>query len=567
MALSEELTIRDDEIAHLKSDVKKLEKKLLSLEGKGCRIPKVLSNITNVNEVTKALLEKKELEIKCLWTKLWDETEKAKHFEALLKFAEKEKDDISDEIDKRKKYISLLESNQVYFIQQQENCTCPKKSKESDSEEDEVGDMQASSTDSNEFLSRSESTFAEELGQLQSNVNNDSNLSIRKIPVEFDSPIRVPNTDFVLLRKMIQNLVGLIQRKNYGSDVQSLIKLENELGDAKCIQQIILAVNYIINSLKLSKSNVPNRKSSDPRVKALIIEKRGLDTENKSLKQELNDINTFLEVKEVELQVVKNECKELQSLNKELNEKIDKVHKEAEEIGEKYEDAKKSLEQKGIELRKLMRLYMKLMESAVPDKSKSSSCDECKKLQQKIREMQSECSDKEQVIQELKSAKRNLESRVNNYVHQVKQLQHEKAELEFKNQRDFAFSCGTLSDREKVRLHYYNKAIAALNKEEKALQKKKKAERGSTIHSVSGNTYIMSGERNSTGESSTSVANRTIHSGTTEVAHSELLTFSLIPSLSSLSIRFQLVPFKAKSTIQTPQNRGFTLGLSFNLAS
>ncbi|GFS97039.1 uncharacterized protein TNCV_4433321 [Trichonephila clavipes] len=48
-----------------------------------------------------------------------------------------------------------------------------------------------------------------------------------------------------------------------------------------------------------------------------------------------------------------------------------------------------------------------------------------------------------------------------------------------------------------------------------------KAERGSTIHDESTNTYIMSGEKNSTGESSTSLANRTIHSGIFQVANEE----------------------------------------------
>ncbi|GFY69885.1 uncharacterized protein TNIN_252551 [Trichonephila inaurata madagascariensis] len=479
MALSEELTIRDDEIAHLKSDVKKLEKKLQKLGGKdneeSSRVPKVLSNITNVDEVTKVLLYKKELEIKCLWTKLWDETEKAKHFEALLKFAEKEKIDQSDEIDRNMDLISVLESNQSYYQQQldffKENCTCLKKLK-TESKNVEEDHMQVSSTDSEEFLAEAESvsTIDEELGLLQNEVNKDSNLSVRKSLDEFDSSMRVTNAEFVLLQKMSQNLVGLIQRKNYGSDAQALIELERELGDTKCIQQIILAVSYIIRELEESKSNTSVRKNSDPQIKALTLKKKELEVENRSLKQELNDINKFLEVKEVELQVVKDECKELQSLKKELNEKIDKVHKEAEEMGEKYEGAKKCLEKKETEVRKFMKLYMMLTKSAEPDKSRSS-CDECKKLQQKIRELRRECSDKEKVIRELKSAKRNLEGRIKNYVHQVKQLQHEKVELQFKHQQDFSYSCGTLSDREKVTQHYYHKAISGLDEKVKALQK------------------------------------------------------------------------------------------------
>ncbi|GFS97050.1 hypothetical protein TNCV_4492321, partial [Trichonephila clavipes] len=477
MALSEELTIRDDEIAHLKSNVKKLEKKLQKLEGKdnekSSRVSKVLSNITNVDEVTKALLDKKEQEIKCLWTKLLDETEKAKHFEDLLKFAEKEKIDQRDEIDRNIDLISVLELNQSSYLQQldllKKNCNCQKKSK-TKSKNGEEDDMQVSSTDSKEFLSEAESasTIAEELGLRQNEVDKDSNLSVRQSLFEFESSMRVSNSDFVLLQKMVQNLVGLIRKKNSGLDAHALVKLEKELGDTQCIQQIILAVNCIINALKLARSNMPDRKSSDPQVKALTLKKKELEVENKSLKQELNDINKFLEVKEVELQVVKDECKELQSLKKELNEKIDKERKEAKEMSEKYEGAKKCLEKKETEVRKFMKLYMMLTKYVEPDKSRNS-CDGCKKLQQKIRELQSECSDKEQVIRELKSAKRNLEGRMKNYVHQVEQLQHEKVKLQFKHQRDFSYSCGTLSDREKVMTHYYQKAISELDKKVKDL--------------------------------------------------------------------------------------------------
>ncbi|GFR07799.1 uncharacterized protein TNCT_29891 [Trichonephila clavata] len=533
ITLSEELTIKDDELAHLKADVKKLEKKLQTLEetnnerNESSKVPKVFSNITNVNEVTTALLDKKEQEIKSLWTKLWDETEKTKNFEALLKFAEKEKMDKNEEINRNINLISVLESDQAFYRQQldffKENCTCLKNSRtnSNNSKEQEVSDLQLSSTNSREYLSEPENatSIAEELGLLQSNLSKDSKLSMKKSYIEFDSSMQVPNTDFVLLQKMIQNLVGLIQRKNYGLDAQALDKLEKELSDTKCIQQLILAVNCIINALKLSRSNTPDWKSLDPQVKTLTLEKKELEMGNKSLKQELNDINKFLEVKEVELQVVKNECEELISLKKELNEKIDKVSKEAEEITKKYEGAKKCVEKKEIELRKLMKLYMRLTKSAEPDKSRSS-CDECKKLQQKIRELQSECSDKEQVIQGLKSTKRNLECRIKNYVQQVKQLQHEKEELQFQHQRDVSYSCGTLSDREKVMLCYYEKALAELDKKAKALGKTKKAQSWSTIPSVSANTYTISGEKNSTVDS-LSVANQSIRSSFFQVANEE----------------------------------------------
>ncbi|GFY69886.1 uncharacterized protein TNIN_252561 [Trichonephila inaurata madagascariensis] len=534
VTLSEELTIKDDELAHLKADVKMLEKKLQTLEETSyernelsSRVPKVLSNVTNVNEVTTALLDKKEQEIKSLWTKLWDETEKTKNFEALLEFSEKEKMDQNEEINRNINLISVLESNQAYYQQQldffKENCTCLKNSRtnSNNSKEQEVGDLQLSSTNSKEFLSEAENptSIAEELDLLQSNLSNDSNLNLKN-PIEFDSSMRVPNSDFVLLQKMIQNLVGLIWKKNYGLDVHALVKLEKELGDTQCIQQIILAVNFIVDALKRAKSNTPDKKSSDPQLKALTLKKKGLEAENKSLKQELNDVNKCLQVKEVELQIVKNECEKLQSLKKDLNEKIDKVSKEAEEIFKKYEGAKKCIEKKEIELRKLMKLYMTLTKSAEPDKSRSS-CDECKKLQQKIRELQSECSDKEQVIREFKLAKRNLEGRIKNYVQQVKQLHHEKEELQFKHQRDVSYSCGTLSDRQKVMLCYYEKAFAELDEKAKALKKTKKAQSWSTIPSVSTNTYTMCGEKNSTVENSISIANQSIRSSFFQVANED----------------------------------------------
>ncbi|GFS97079.1 uncharacterized protein TNCV_4492561 [Trichonephila clavipes] len=535
VTLSEELTIKDDELAHLKADVKMLEKKLETLEETtsyernelSSKVPKVLSNITNVKEVTVALLDKKEQEIKSLWTKLWDETEKTKNFEALLKFAEKEKMDQNEEINRNINLISVLESNQAYYQQQldllKKKCTYLKNSRtnSNNSKEQEVGDLQLSSTNSKDFLSEAENptSIAEELGLPQSNLSNDSNLSLKN-PIEFDSSMRVPNSDFVLLQKMIQNLVGLIRKKNSGLDAHALVKLEKELGDTQCIQQIILAVNCIINALKLARSNTPDRKSSDPQAKALTLKKKELEVKNNSLKQELNDVNKCLQVKEVELQIVKNECEELRSLKKELNEKIDKVSQEAEEIFKKYEGAKKYIEKKEIELRKLMKLYMMLTKSAEPDKLRSS-CDECKKLQQKVRELQSECCDKEQVIQEFKLAKRNLEGRIKNYVQQVKQLQHEKEELQFKHQRDVSYSCGTLSDQQKVMLCYYEKAFAELDEKAKALKKTKEAQNGSTIPSVSTNTYTMSGEKNSTVESSIAIANQSIHSSFFQVANED----------------------------------------------
>ncbi|GFQ95182.1 uncharacterized protein TNCT_602181 [Trichonephila clavata] len=499
------------------------EKNILNEKLESTKVAKLFSNVTNVNEVTIALLKKKEQELKTLLIKVWDETENRRYLEALLKFAEKEKMEQDNEIIRDIMMISSLDSCSRFCLEEvhfrEENCTqCMKflctlknsRANSNNSKEQEVSDLQFFSTNSREFPSEAENatSVAEKLGLLQSNLIKYSNLFNEKNYVEFDSSMRVPNSDFVLLQKMIQNLVRLIQRKNYVLDAQVLVKLEEELSNSECIQQIILAVNCIINALKLSISNKPNGKSSDPRVKALTLKKKDLEMENKSLKQELIDINKFLEVKEAESQVVKNEWEELQSLKKEQNEKIDKVNKEAEGVIKKYEDAKKIIENKNIELRKLMKLYMKLVK---PYESRSS-CDECEKLQQKIKELQSQYSDKEQVFSGLKSTKKNLELRVKSYDCQVKQLRHEEEKLKFKNQGTYAYLSGTYSDRNEVWNIYFDKALAAIKKEEEALRKAKKAQSCSTIPSGSGNTYTMSGGKISKGGISLSPLNPSIHS-------------------------------------------------------
>ncbi|GFQ79294.1 uncharacterized protein TNCT_656321 [Trichonephila clavata] len=447
------------------------EKNILNEKLESSKVAKVFSNVTNVNEVTIALLKKKEQEIKTVWTNLWNATEKRKNLEALLKFAEKEKMEQREEIDRNKNLIPDLEScyfaylgyNDLY----REICACRENSR-----------TNSNNSKKQKFPSEAENAtlFAERFSKLQRfgfshliDVSKYNNLFKEKNYLEFDSSMRVPNTDFVLLRQMIQNVVRLIQRKSYGLDAQTLAKLEEELSGTKCIQQIILAVDCIINVLKLSRSNKPNRKSSDPRVKALTLKKKELEMENKSLKQELNDFYKFLEVKEVELQVLKNECEELLSLKKEQNEKIDKVHKEAEEVTERYEYAKEFIEKKEIELRKLKKLYLMLVKSAKPDESRSS-CDECKKLQQKIRDLQNQCSDKEQVLIELKSANKYLESRIKNYDFQVKQLQDKKKQLELENvqiiQRSFQPRSTALSREAELRLRYMRlKEIEACRKQ------------------------------------------------------------------------------------------------------
>ncbi|GFR06889.1 hypothetical protein TNCT_383121 [Trichonephila clavata] len=64
LVLSEELTIKEEEIAQLKADVKKLEKKLQTIE-KTHTSPKIpeMSNKHNENEVSEAHLDAKEQEV------------------------------------------------------------------------------------------------------------------------------------------------------------------------------------------------------------------------------------------------------------------------------------------------------------------------------------------------------------------------------------------------------------------------------------------------------------------------------------------------------------------------
>ncbi|GFY25038.1 hypothetical protein TNCV_2692291 [Trichonephila clavipes] len=66
MILSEELTIKYEEIAHLKPDVKKLKKKLKTMQETGLspKIPEIMSHKPNKNKVSKAHLDLKEQVIK-----------------------------------------------------------------------------------------------------------------------------------------------------------------------------------------------------------------------------------------------------------------------------------------------------------------------------------------------------------------------------------------------------------------------------------------------------------------------------------------------------------------------
>ncbi|GFR31581.1 hypothetical protein TNCT_176391 [Trichonephila clavata] len=61
MVLSEELTIKDEGIAQLKADVKKLEEKLQTIEETGTT--EIISHKPKGNEVSKAHLDPKEQEV------------------------------------------------------------------------------------------------------------------------------------------------------------------------------------------------------------------------------------------------------------------------------------------------------------------------------------------------------------------------------------------------------------------------------------------------------------------------------------------------------------------------
>ncbi|GFS92965.1 uncharacterized protein NPIL_472041 [Nephila pilipes] len=547
--------IKEDKIADLKARVKALEgdvriyQQMLeeinrtnrrNASRNSPKVPEVMSNIIGVDEKTQALLEKKEQELTLLKKKVVSETEKAKRFEDLFKSAERERLDVKREINMKINLLLSMKSDLLSYKEQldffQKNCTCLKDSitNSCNGIEQEVLN---NGTSLNSVQSHSEvksaSTGSDELGTLWSNVSSNSILRLGKKSMGFHSDMLFEENDFILVKKLMQNLVISLQKKIVIPDPDVLISLNESISEMKSFRNIILAVNSLIDVIKQANkpnTSVTDRKNRsqelDPQVKSLISEKKTFEKEIESLKRELVDVKKHfksqLEAKEVELKVTTNQRQKLQLLKDELNTNIDKFRIQADDSNGKYESAKKYIEKLKAEHKNLMEKFRIIGENMKHDKVQRNPCEDCLKLGREISEIQREYTELEQVNRELKATVRNLDGRIQNFEQQVVQLEEEKNKVEFKLRQESAYLSGTLSDRENIMLEYYRKALAESEIKAKALQQLRQTQHSSPKHVVSVNTYIMGGEKkNSAGESSTSFANHSIRSGFFQTADEE----------------------------------------------